>query len=314
MKTVLRFPKNRLAVRGEASGLPFSHWIEADLYGLLGTPLKRSLSPAMHNAHFRYLGINAVYYPFEIGLTELSSVLPALESLRFKGLNITMPLKQAIVPFLHHLDEMGELCQSVNTIRIHKGNFIGTNTDGMGFARALVEQGHFEPAGKTCTLFGSGGAARGIAFALARAGMAHFNILDRQEARNLRLSLASDLNAYASGCSISKENTLEHAQRALEESDLIINATCVGMAPDVDATVFETSLLRPRHFVADVVYTPHKTRLLQEARSLGCRVLEGHWMTLWQGIQAFEFWTGQKGAPHIMSETLNGLLSNQQTD
>lgn len=297
--------------RKGASDLPFSHWIDADLYGLLGSPLKLSLSPAMHNAHFRHLGINAVYYPFEIGLAELPLVLPALESLRFKGLNITMPLKQAIVPHLDHLDEMGALCQSVNTVRIDKGALFGTNTDGTGFARALLEEGHFNPTGKTCTLFGSGGAARGIAFALARAGVTRFNILDRQEAQQMRLSLTSDLNAYSAGCCTGAENTHENALRALEESELVVNATCVGMAPAVNATIFETSLLHPRHFVADVVYIPHNTRLLQEARSLGCRVLEGHWMTLWQGIQAFEFWTGKQGAPELMSTTLRELLASR---
>ena len=289
--------------------LPKTHWIETDFYGLLGTPLRKSVSPAMHNANFQSLGMNAVYHPYEIDASHLQSVLPALASLRFRGLNVTMPIKQAIIPYLDALDEMGALCRAVNTIRITDGKITGTNTDGTGFVRALKEQGEYEPSGKTCMLLGSGGAARGVSFALAKAGVNRFYILDRPESKEMMASLASDLNAYRSNICTTACNEEMCVKDALANSQLVVNATCSGMAPNIDETPFNTQLLRPDHFVADIVYIPNHTKLLAEAEALGCKTLEGQWMTIWQGAEAFEFWTGEKANTEIMTKIVLESLS-----
>jgi Shikimate 5-dehydrogenase len=158
-------------------------WADTEFFGLLGNPVRKSLSPAMHNANFHALGMNAVYTPYEVTETTVGTVIPALEALRFKGLNITMPLKQKIIEYLDELDEIASLCNAVNTVYWKDGRLCGSNTDGVGFVRGLKEQGGYNPAGKQCLIFGAGGAARGVAFALAGAGIGSIALWKRARER-----------------------------------------------------------------------------------------------------------------------------------
>jgi len=130
-------------------------WADTEFFGLLGYPVRESLSPAMHNANFRSLGMNAVYTPYEVKQEMLGRVIPALEVLRFRGLNVTMPLKQKIIEYLDELDEIASLCNAVNTVYWRGGKLCGSNTDGIGFVRGLKEQGRYDPTGKHCLIFGS---------------------------------------------------------------------------------------------------------------------------------------------------------------
>jgi len=274
--------------------LPKTHWIETEQYGLIGTPLVKSLSPAMHNANFASLGMNAVYTPFEVEEDGMKKILPALESLRFKGLNVTMPLKQKIIPFLDGLDEVGALCGAINTLYWKKGMLCGTNTDGLGFVQGLKEQGHFDPAGKHCLLFGAGGAARGVCFALCIAGVGSITISGRASGIERIRKLASDLNAYKAGICPVQSTDLSELPGLFKQNELIINTTSVGMLPYVDETPFDTSMLESRHMVCDTVYVPHDTKLLREAGAMGCKTLPGYWMTIFQGAEAFCRWTMER--------------------
>ena len=296
---------------------PKTYWVETEQYGLIGTPLRKSLSGAMHNANFASLGMNAVYTPFEVEEDGMKKILPALESLRFKGLNVTMPLKQKIIPLLDELDEIGALCGAVNTLYWKKGRLCGTNTDGIGFVQGLKEQGHYDPAGKRCLIFGEGGAARGVSFALCAAGLASITISGRaREAEGVR-KLASDLNAYKSGvCSVQSVDPSE-LPGLFRQNELIVNATPVGMLPNIDETPFDTSLLDMGHIVCDVVYVPHETKLLREAEARGCKTLPGYWMTIWQGVEAFYRWTMEREPAinpdvEVMTNTVLDYLNEGQ--
>jgi shikimate dehydrogenase len=271
---------------------PKTYWADTEFYALLGNPTRESLSAAMHNANFESLGMNALYTPYDVDDDGKAKVFSALEALRFKGLNVTMPLKQKVLPYLDETDEIGGLCDAVNTLYWKNGRLCGTNTDGFGFVHALKEQGHYDPAGKRCLMFGSGGAARGVAFALSNAGVGFIAISGRASDAGQIAKLAADLNAHRTGVCGVQSTDPDAVGRLLRESDLVVNTTPVGMAPDVEATPFDTSLLEKRHRVCDVVYVPHDTKLLREARARGCETLAGYWMMIWQGVEAFRRWTG----------------------
>jgi len=287
-------------------------WADTDFFGLLGFPVRKSLSPAMHNANFRALGMNAVYTPYEVTEETVGNVMPALETLRFKGLNVTMPLKQKIIDYLDELDDTASLCNAVNTIYWKNGRLFGSNTDGVGFVRGLKEQGQYDPAGKNCLIFGAGGAARGVAFALAAAGVSSISLWKRNSGDEKLKKLASGLNAYRSGvCSVQSSDT-DDIPGLINNSELIINATPLGMAPNTDATPFDTDLLGPGHMVCDLVYVPHDTLLLRQAETKGARILYGYWMTIWQGVEAYRKWTGREPDVEVMTKTILEHLAKKE--
>lgn len=287
-------------------------WADTEFFGLLGFPVRKSLSPAMHNANFRALGMNAVYTPYEVTEETVGNVIPALETLRFKGLNVTMPLKQKIIDYLDELDDTASLCNAVNTVYWKNGRLCGSNTDGVGFVRGLKEQGQYDPAGKSCLIFGAGGASRGVAFALAAAGVGSISLWKRNSGDEKLKKLASGLNAYRSGvCKVQSSDT-DDIPGLINSSELIINATPLGMAPNTDATPFDTNLLGTGHMVCDLVYVPHDTLLLRQAEKRGARILYGYWMTIWQGVEAYRKWTGREPDVEVMTKTILEHLAKKE--
>ncbi len=289
-------------------------WADTEFFGLLGSPVRKSLSPAMHNANFKSLGMNALYTPYEVTAEDLPKVIPALESLRFRGLNITMPLKQEIIKYLDELDEIASLCNAVNTVYWKNGKICGSNTDGIGFVHGLKEQGRYDPTGKHCLLFGAGGASRGVAFALCAAGLSSITLWGRPSGQEKLQKLASDLNAYRSGfCKIQSTDEAD-IQKLMKENELIINGTSVGMAPNTDAMVFDPSYIESRHMICDLVYVPHDTKMLRQAEAKGARTLVGYWMTIWQGAEAFRRWTGGKEPDvEVMTKTMLEHLTRKES-
>ena len=287
-------------------------WADTEFFGLLGFPVRKSLSPAMHNANFRALGMNAVYTPYEVTEETVGNVIPALETLRFKGLNVTMPLKQKIIDYLDELDDTASLCNAVNTVYWKDGRLCGSNTDGVGFVRGLKEQGQYDPAGKSCLIFGAGGASRGVAFALAAAGVGSISLWKRNSGDEKLKKLATGLNAYRSGvCKVQSSDT-DDIPGLINSSELIINATPLGMAPNTDATPFDTNLLGTGHMVCDLVYVPHDTLLLRQAEKRGARILYGYWMTIWQGVEAYRKWTGREPDVEVMTKTILEHLAKKE--
>jgi shikimate dehydrogenase len=254
------------------------------------------MSPVMHNAAFKKLGMDYLYLPFRVGQEELGKAVEGMRALNIRGLNVTIPHKVAIIPFLDKLDSLAEKIGAVNTIVNEDGVLTGYNTDATGFLQALLEKG-VEPEGKNIVILGAGGASRAISFILAER-KAHLVILNR------RLARAEDLARRISQVFTEvKALTLneEDLAKVLEGADILINATSVGMSPDIDETSVPAKLLKAGLIVFDIVYNPIKTRLLREAEGAGAgTVIGGLDMLAWQGALAFEKWTGREAPLDLM--------------
>lgn len=280
---------------------------ETKLCGVIGDPIEHTMSPVMHNAAFKKLGVDYAYVPFRVKKGELKGAIEGVRALNIRGLNVTIPHKVAVIPLLDELDPLAEKIGAVNTIVNNDGVLRGYNTDATGFLQTLLERG-VEPRDKIIVILGAGGAARAISFILAERG-SHLVILNRA----LELVWAEELSKTLS-LTIKKpvkalELNVKNLSMVLKSADIMINATSVGMSPDVDKTPVPSELLKPDMIIFDIVYNPIKTRLLREAEAAGARTaIGGLDMLVWQGVLAFEKWTGKKAPPELMKgEALKAL-------
>ncbi|HII67904.1 MULTISPECIES: shikimate dehydrogenase [Thermococcus] len=247
------------------------------LYGLIGKPVEHSLSPTIHNTLFRKYSINAVYLAFEVN--DLESAVRGVQALGISGLNVTMPYKEQILEFLDRLSKEARAIGSVNTVINRGGKFIGYNTDGIGALKALKR--FTEVENKNILVLGAGGAGKAIAYTLS--SLAKVVVLNRTERK------AKELEKFGvKGEELSKES-LEYY---LSWADAVINATSIGMNEDESPITKE--LLRKNLVVFDIVYSPLETKLIREAREVGCLAIDGLWMLIYQGAESFRLWTGIK--------------------
>ncbi len=274
--------------------------------GIIGDPVEHSMSPAMHNAAFRELGIDYIYIPFRVKKEDLCKAIEGMRALNMKGLNVTIPHKVAVIPFLDELDPLAEKIGAVNTIVNDDGIFKGYNTDATGFLQALLEK-EIEPEGKRIVILGAGGASRAISFILADRG-AHLVILNRLLELDWARELASRISQIFGKKVAALELNRENLARALDNADILVNATSVGMSPNVDETPVSSDLLTPDITIFDIVYNPIKTRLLREAEIKGTKIIGGVDMLVWQGVLAFEKWTGLKAPVELMRKEATKLL------
>ncbi len=258
-----------------------------EIYGILGNPVRHSMSPAMHNAAFTHLNLNKIYVPFEVH--DATAALHGARTLGVKGLSITIPHKQAVIPLLDEIDPVAEKIGAVNTIKIEQGLITGSNTDWLGANRSLEEI--TDLADKKVLLLGAGGAARAIGFGLLEAG-ADLTLASRTKTSGQRL--AAGLNCP----------WLPLANAKDYRGNILINATSVGMNPQAELSPFPAASLSCFTVVMDIVYAPLKTRLLQEAKLAGCQTISGLNMLLYQGAAQFELWTGQTAPLEIMRQQL----------
>ena len=277
--------------------------------GVIGDPIEHTMSPVMHNAAFKELDIDYLYVPFRVRKEELGKAVEGMRALNIRGLNVTIPHKVAIIPFLDKLDPLVEKIGAVNTIVNDDGVLTGYNTDASGFLQALLERG-IEPEGKNIVILGAGGASRAISFILAERG-ANLVILNRQ----LELDWAEELARRISQVFKKEVNALELSKEnlssVLDKANILVNATSVGMSPDVDETPVPAKLLKPELIVFDVVYNPIKTRLLREAEATGAQTIGGLYMLVWQGAIAFEKWTGLKAPLDLMKREAIKALGHE---
>ncbi|MCZ0756616.1 shikimate dehydrogenase [Anoxybacillus sp. J5B_2022] len=256
------------------------------LYGVIGCPIHHSLSPLMHNDAFQQLGIDAHYHAFHVEKEKLPAAIQGIKALGIAGVNVTIPHKTAVIPFLDEIDEMARRIGAVNTIVNENGRLIGYNTDGPGFVRALVEETKTDIQGKRILLIGAGGAARGIYFALANAEAEQIDICNRTKSNAEQLIEASDVSVASHAYS------LEEAEARLSQYEIIINTTSVGLYPDVEAMPLSLMNMNENTVVSDIIYNPLETKWLKEARQKGAMVQNGVGMFVYQGALAFEKWTG----------------------
>ena len=277
--------------------------------GVIGDPIEHTMSPVMHNAAFKELGLDYLYVSFRVRKEELGKAVESIRALNIRGLNVTLPHKVAIIPFLDELDPLVERIGAVNTIVNDDGVLTGYNTDATGFLQALLDKG-VEPEGKNTVILGAGGASRAISFILAERG-AHLVILNRL----LELDWAEELAHRISQVFKKEVRALEldekNLEMMLEGADILINATSVGMSPDVDETPVPARLLKPALIVFDIVYNPIQTRLLKEAEAAGAQTIGGLNMLVWQGAIAFEKWTGRKAPLDLMRREVIKALGHE---
>lgn len=269
--------------------------------GVIGNPVGHSLSPAIHNAAFRELGLNFVYLAWQV--EAIGDALKGLRALgNFCGASVTIPHKVAALPFLDHVEETARRIGAINTIVSDKGKLTGYNTDATGALRALREGG-VQLNGQNITLIGSGGAGRAIACALtAESSLTKLTVLgiDDRERTALANDLRSQTASTVEDCHLDETSL----RRILPDTRVLIHSTPIGMSPKTDASCVPTSLLHNALTVMDIVYNPLETRLLKDAKQAGCKTIPGLEMFLHQAVAQFELWTNQRAPIDTMRKVL----------
>ena len=296
---------------------------KTQLAGLIGWPVSHSFSPAMHNAALAQLGLDWVYVPLPVRPEEVGTAVPALPTLGFRGVNMTVPHKQAVMPFLHEIEAGARAIGAVNTIVVVRSRgaeerrsggageshvsrithhaprqLHGHNTDWIGFLADLQENG-VAVAGRDCLVLGAGGSARAVVYALV------------QQGAQVRLLARRIDQAEAVVAAIGSERVVARPLSQLPfiaagtTAPLIINSTPLGMTPDINKTIWPDDLPFPLDAILyDLVYNPLETELMRQAQAAGCRVMNGLGMLIHQGAEAFRLWTGQQPDLTVMREAV----------
>jgi shikimate dehydrogenase len=266
-----------------------------DVYGLVGNPVGHSVSPPMHEAAYAELDMKASYVAFEPAVEEIKTAIDGAEALGIAGLNVTIPFKQDVLDLVAP-DDLAKRIGAVNTIDFRReGPPRGYNTDAVGVKRAFSHH-DVDLNSRKAVVVGAGGAGRAAAFALSDAG-AEVHIANRTVDR--AIDLASSVPNASGG-------SLETLESQLAEASVLVNATSVGM--ESDETPVPAAMLHGDLAVLDAVYAPLETRLLSDATEVGATTIDGAWMLLFQGVEAFEQWTGREAPVDVMNHALRDNL------
>lgn len=275
--------------------------------GLIGYPLKHSISPVFQQAAFDFLGLPVRYEAWETPPEALGDALARVRRPDCLGMNVTIPHKVAVMPALDEVEDRARLIGAVNTIVNRQGRLVGHNTDVDGFLQALRERAQYEPAGKRVVLLGAGGAARAVALGLAWTGVASLAILSRRLERGAALAEAvRGLVPNVVVEAVAWDD--EPLRRALFGIDLIVNATPIGMKHGQPGSPLPPELIAPGVVVYDLVYNPLETPLLADAARAGATPIGGLPMLVYQGAAAFELWTGQRPPLGLMMKRAEDAL------
>ncbi len=271
-------------------------------FGLIGYPITHSLSPWIHKRFLKATNLKGNYKIYEIPTAfDFAEEMQKLKEKGLHGFNVTVPYKEKIIPFLDNLDEQAEKIGAVNTVLQKDGKWIGYNTDGIGYVRALLYK--FPELGDTkdtaILILGAGGAAKGILHALLNEGFTNITIANRS------LDRAETLAQAQKGIQVT---SLQDAENTLDDYALIIQTTSVGMKPREEDILISLDKLTRGTIVSDIVYQPIETRFLQEAERLGAKKHHGHSMLLYQAQYAFEIWTGQRPEAESLEAQLKQTL------
>ncbi|MFZ3209105.1 MAG: shikimate dehydrogenase [Geobacteraceae bacterium] len=264
---------------------------------VIGNPVAHSLSPAIHNAAFHELGLDLVYLAFRV--EDVKGALAGMRALEsFRGMSVTIPHKIEVMKYLDEIAEVDRSIGSINTIINEKGKLTGLGTDGPGALKALVDAG-VELHGKNILMLGSGGAARAIAFTLARsAALGKLSILDIND--SMLQGLTTDLKTGTGALIEAGLLTDFSLAQAMKHAEVIINCTPIGMHPNVNDSLIPAGLFQPGQVVFDIVYTPLETKLLADARSRGLKTVSGVEMFINQAVLQFRHFTGIDAPVEVM--------------
>ena len=279
---------------------------ETRLCAVIGNPVAHSLSPTLHNAGFKAAGLNYVYLAFSV--RELAGCMAGMRAMEgFRGLSVTIPHKVAVMEYLDKIEPLACKVGCVNTVINNHGCLVGAITDGLGTLRAF-ENASVSLENKTVLFVGTGGAARAVAFAMAETGHPRaLRILGRTHSR--MQALVDDLSA-TTDIPVDGGALADDLPRAVAESDIIIQATPIGMHGHAEnASAVPAALLRREHIVFDMVYRPMKTQFIRDAEAKGCVIILGLEMLLNQAILQFEMWAGQPAPEKVMRQALIDALS-----
>jgi shikimate dehydrogenase len=260
------------------------------LAGVIGWPLEHTLSPAMHNAAYRALGLDWLYIPLPVDdESDLSTVFAAIRVLPFVGANVTMPYKRATVALCDEVADLALLAGAVNTVLCADGRLVGFNTDGLGLLEALKADFSFDPVGRDVAVLGAGGAAGGAVAALAFAEARSVTVVNRDVER--AQELAGRVAERYPAVTLSSVPFDESARTTVERADLVVNATSLGMKQE-DPSPIPGSWLRGGQLVADMVYRAEPTALVVAAREAGATACDGLGMLVCQGAISADIWQG----------------------
>ena len=275
-----------------------------ELTAVFGMPVAENPTQVMVEAAYRHHGLAWRYLTIEVAPAALADAVRGARAMGFAGFNCTIPHKVAVVAHLDSLGESARLMGAVNCVVRRGTQLVGENTDGKGFLASLREL--TDPRGRRVVMFGAGGAARAIGVELALAGAASVTIVNRSEARG------RDLAALLKGKAGIKEAPFVPWQGRFAipaDTDVVINATSIGLYPDVDAELeVDFATLSPRMIVADVIPNPPRTRLIRTARERGCRAIDGLGMLVNQGVIGVKHWTGIDADPRVMRAALEEVF------
>jgi len=264
---------------------------------VIGNPVEHSLSPAIHNAAFEALGLDYAYVAFRV--EDIAGAMAGVRALgNFRGLSVTIPHKLSIMDHLDEIEEAARNIGSVNTVLKEDGILKGSSSDGPGALKALRDNGA-APESKRVLILGSGGAARAVTFTLAMMDnppeISILGVIPDELDRLLR-DLKEKTRASVGGCNMDDDSL----RKGVSDADIIIHCTPVGMHPKTEDTLVAKELLRPDHAVFDIVYTPRETRLLREAKAVGCKTIPGFEMNVNQAVVQVELWTGKSAPVDVM--------------
>ena len=264
---------------------------------VIGNPVAHSLSPAIHNAAFKFLDLDFIYVACPV--EDVKGALIGMRAIEnFRGMSVTIPHKTEVMKYVDEIAAVDRNIGSINTVIHEQDKLIGLGTDGSGALKAFVDSG-VELDGKNILMLGAGGAARAIAFTLARnTKLGELSILDVDEP--LLGGLKTDLKAGTNAVIKSGVLTEDTLAAAMQSSDVIIHCTPVGMHPNVDASLISPELFRPQQVVFDIVYTPLETKLQAEAKSRGLKTISGVEMFVNQAVLQFEQFTGVDAPVEVM--------------
>ena len=276
-----------------------------ELYGVIGYPVKNSLSPVIQNIAFRSVGMNSVYLAFEVEPGKLAAAISGLAAIGVVGLNVTIPFKVACIKYMDFIDEYSTQVGAVNTIHFKEGKLYGYNTDGEGFITSLKNNG-IDTKGMCALILGAGGAARSVAISLARSGVREIFIANRtrKNSEKIKHLINENFNAVNVTAASEFKDYYKYAQRA----DIIINCTSIGMnSSDIPV---DSEVLKVSHIVFDLVYYPLETSLLKAARMKGAKTVSGIEMLVFQGAESFRIWTGINPPYNEMLNAVNRNMNN----
>jgi len=276
-------------------------------FAIIGHPIAHSLSPLMYNTAFEALGLDCRYEAIDVETDDLQETISGLRERAIDGFNVTLPHKQEIMPLLDDIEQEAQVIGAVNTVLRRNDKLVGLNTDLAGFTESLSPfKSRLENA--SVLLLGAGGVARAALYGLLR-----FHQASRILILNRSLEHAEELVAAFGGVraetQLSSESLfVENLQKTIDEADVIINTTSVGMKPYSDASPLEDVTFKKTHLVMDLVYAPVETKLIKTARDSGATTLSGVEMFLHQGAAAFHLWTGQSMPIDVVKKAvLEGL-------